>query len=539
MKTTKWIAAGLMTLAAVVNGVGHAQGTADSFTSINLAALSDQASVLPLSGTNMTSLRKWSDSQLTVLVGALGEVPTIPFADLPTNRLGMTMGGTFWSTSQPGVPYPADTAGVDLWRMADGSDLMNDLNVDYTALAASRMGIGAMDSRNSGLIGFGDNGGTYTPDGVTNTPISYGTNLWLSIAQTSVATGNMSGIISNTEADVELELQYTFDLTQPWRSANWIVYGSESTNWTPWNVPAISSSNLFLRVKSWGVDANGLPLWWEQQYGLTNVDPNALDSAGDGWTIYQKYELGVAPNVWVTPAAPQGVTVNFNQNALCASLKWLPCAGNIAGYTVQKSYQAIAGGSVQITDYTVSSGATYQDNLSGNAADVRNGNAYHIWYQVWANYTNGDQSSWSVSIPLQQPTVQAAITPGASGLSTVVALGVPTSAALVRLEFIDENAVSHNDTTFDYNGNTPVSSIINGQYPLPTSWIPPTNDAYGSASYALFAQTIDASGNPSAPTPVTTNWTVTPFQDGRVQMKQNLSFQLRAAPMNWSFAFDF
>jgi len=153
-------------------------------------------------------------------------------------------------------------------------------------------------------------------------------------------------------------------------------------------------------------------------------------------------------------------------------------------------------------------------------SDVRNGNAYHIWYQVWANYTNGDQSSWSVSIPLQQPTVQAAITPGASGLSTVVALGVPTSAALVRLEFIDENAVSHNDTTFDYNGNTPVSSIINGQYPLPTSWIPPTNDAYGSASYALFAQTIDASGNPSAPTPVTTNWTVTPFQDGRVQMKQ-------------------
>jgi len=84
---------------------------------------------------------------------------------------------------------------------------------------------------------------------------------------------------------------------------------------------------LFLRAKSWGVDVNGLPIWWEQQYGLMNVNPNALDSAGDGWTIYQKYVLGVAPGAWATPAAPQGLTVNFNQAGLTAVINWLPSAG--------------------------------------------------------------------------------------------------------------------------------------------------------------------------------------------------------------------
>jgi len=70
MKTTKWIAASLMTLAAVVNGVGHAQGGADSFSSINLGGISGQTGVLPLSGTNFMMLRFWSDVQLTILAGA-------------------------------------------------------------------------------------------------------------------------------------------------------------------------------------------------------------------------------------------------------------------------------------------------------------------------------------------------------------------------------------------------------------------------------------------------------------------------------------
>lgn len=214
MKTTKWIAAGLMTVAAVVNGVGHAQGAGDSFSSFNFAALSDQTSVLPLSGTNFMTLRSWSDDQLTVLAGALGEVPTIPFVDLPTNRMGMTMPGTFWSL-QEFAPFPSDTAGVDVWPMSDGSFLLDDFNIDYNALSASPMGMHAMDSGGFDLPGFGDDGGTNTLGGFNNgiSAPQYGTNLY--IAQTAVASGYLTGIGSNTIADVLYTIQSVTNLLEP------------------------------------------------------------------------------------------------------------------------------------------------------------------------------------------------------------------------------------------------------------------------------------------------------------------------------------
>jgi len=385
----------------------------------------------------------------------------------------------------------------------------------------------------------GDNNGTnyFTPNGFPFNVSDYGTNIWL--LETNISSGVVSGIISNTSPSVRLELQYTFDLMQPWQSADWFVYGSQTTNWTEFSVPAVSSSNLFLRVKSWDIDINGLPIWWEQQYGLTNVNPNALSSAGDGWTIYQKYVLGVAPSAWYTPATPQGLTVNFNESALTATVNWLPSRGNVATYTIEKSYQAHLGGSTQTSDFTVSSGSAYQDTISGNSPDVANGNLYNVSYKVRANYQNGNSSGWTPFAPLQQTTVAGAITPGASGLSTFVAMGIPSSAALIRLLFIDESAVSNNNNSFNYSEDIPVSSFTNGLYSLPTRLLPPVSDSYGNASYAVFVKSVDSSGNSSAPNIVATNWVQMPFYDGRAQLKENLIFQLRAAITSAPFSFYF
>ena len=68
----------------------------DSFTNINLSDLSDNG-VLALNGTNMMSLKFWSDDQLSTLVGALETVPTVPLSSLPTNRWGNFIGSTYWS----------------------------------------------------------------------------------------------------------------------------------------------------------------------------------------------------------------------------------------------------------------------------------------------------------------------------------------------------------------------------------------------------------------------------------------------------------
>lgn len=430
----------------------------------------------------------------------------------------------------------ANTAMSDL--EAEATTVVNLINQAQTTAAQPQ--VQAMDM---GVPSIPSNDGTNSnsPDGVTNNfpgfIVNYGTNLW--IGQVAVYSGNVTGIISNTSPGVRLELEYTFDLTLPWQSADWYVYGSESTNWTAWSVPVVGSSNLFLRVRSWAVDANGLPIWWEQQYGLANVDANTLDSSGDGWTIYQDYALGVVPGAWATPGTPQGLTVTFNQSAMTASISWIPSRGNVVNYTLEKSYQAHAGGSAQVNDYTVS-GTSYPDSISGNKPDVANGNAYDITYRVKANYQNEPSTAWTPAVPLQQTTVAAAIMPGPSGLNTVVTMGVPASAALVRLVFIDENAVSHNDDSDNYNGDIPVSSITNNMYLLPTAWVPPANDSYGSANYAIFAESVDSSGNSSAPTPVTsTNWVSATFYDGREQLKENLVFQLRAAPVEKSFSFYF
>ena len=131
----------------------------DSFTSINLSGLSDNG-VLALNGTNMMSLKSWSDDQLAALVGALETVPTVPMSSLPVNRWGNLIGGTFWSLQTPGIPFPSDTPGVDVWPMADGSFLLDDLSFDYDALSASPMlRMGTMSAEDAPDIPGGSGGG--------------------------------------------------------------------------------------------------------------------------------------------------------------------------------------------------------------------------------------------------------------------------------------------------------------------------------------------------------------------------------------------
>jgi len=548
MKTRHRICAGLVIFTIIGQGVAQAQETANYPSIMNLVAAADPSTVLPLSGTNMTSLHNWSDDQLTVLVGALNEVPTIPASSLPRGGIG----GTYWSMNQPGVPYPADTAGVDLWPMADGSFLMNDLNVDYTALSASPMGMGAMDSGFNGPPGFGDDGGPYSPD-LTNTiwAPNYGSNLWISIAQNAVAAGNMSGVISNTTADVQMELQYTFVLTQPWQSANpnWFVNGSELTNWTVWSEHALSSTHLFLRVRSWATeDGSGLPTWWEEQYLNTNVvNGDALDSAGDGWTINEKFAMGLNPNAWVAPAVPQGFMVQYNTSANTTTLTWQPSQGNINGYTIQKTDSYNYPPSV--TTITLhGTNATYTDSLSGDTEDPYNGNNYDVSYQVSANYSNGDSSAWTAQVPVQQITVSGAISPGPSGSTYLAVSGVPANAVSVRLLFIDSDTeYFYDDSSFNYDENIPVSSFTQGLYQLPAAWYPPATDAYGPANFRMYVASVDEHGNQSAanffdgeagwPT-AAYNWGI-PFYDCRVQLKQNLLFQLRSAPVDGSLQFQY
>ncbi len=207
MKPIKQIVLG-MVIAAMVGG--GTSGGQDAFSSINLSGLSDNG-VLSLSGTNIATFTSFSDDELSALVTVLYATPTIAASDLPTNRWGNALGGTYWSLQNPGLPpAPGDMIGVDVWPMADGSFLLDDLN--YNASPAFGMAASPM-LRMGSMSSFAMMGGIYNPNGSPSPLPNYGTNLW--IAQWTVPSNTATGIASNTIADVSYEMQWTTNLARP------------------------------------------------------------------------------------------------------------------------------------------------------------------------------------------------------------------------------------------------------------------------------------------------------------------------------------
>jgi len=519
----------LLILAAILIGETSVFGQSqDTFSSINLGAFSDQTGVLPLSGTNFMTLRTWSDPQLAILAGALDEVPTIPFVDLPKNRRGLAMGGTFWSLQEM-APLPADTAGVNVWQMADGSFLLDDLNFDYNALSASSMGMTAMHSGLNGPVTFGG-GGTFGPDDRTNSisPPNYGTNLW--IAQTAVASGFLTGIGSNTLGGVSYTIQSFTDLTHipnGWQYEGTIV-GSDLTNWTPLSVPQNNRTNLFIRLRSeLSSDGSGLPDWWEALYfGTNTVNPDAQDSAGDGYTIYQKYEMGVDPNKFVTPPAPPGFSVFYNSTAGNVTVSWQPSQGNVTGYTLKRfdSYEyrySVWGLPTNTTSFVDSSPVRFIVPEYGEPT-----------YTIYATYSLGYSATNTLTMFNPGTAVSAKIVQGTQGHNELLVQGpVPagiTNLLLTSSDF-DEDTWTYTETTF----NVPLSFLNNNIAVLPDDWF----DALGIVDdyEDWFVQTVGSNGSVSDMTPAGSfEWyqgseSPLPFLDGRQQLAQNATFLLRVA----------
>ena len=354
---------------------------------------------------------------------------------------------------------------------------------------------------------------------VSNTPVSFGTNL--SIVTFNLSNNLASLFVVNTGPDIMYEMQACTNLSQ----GNWFsegfLNGSELTNWTLANVPISKQGNLFLRIRSWlSSDGSGLPNWWEQQYfGTNSVDPNALDSANDGWTIYQKFELGINPGVFYTPPAPQGLTLSsYNAGTSTATLTWLPSPGPVTGYTIQ----------TPSGNFNTSS-TTFADNVSSLTAS----------YRVQAHYPGGD-SAWSayVSVPADFPISLIA---GPQTSAYLVVPSLPAGASKIRVSRYDLFAEGiYNDYSFDRYFDLPITTITNGFCQIPAACVEGLADFYGYANYLWEAQILDTNsyalsqvvdfgvgyGNVEGNGP---DWMIPPYFDGRQQLKQNLIFQLRAA----------
>ena len=449
-------------------------------------------------------------------------------------------------------PLPANIRNTALWPLGDDFYLLDDANVNYDAPTTKTLtASGGMQAMSMSVPSPDDGGDTnavvgealssFTPLNLVASPF------WLEI--TNLANNTAGLLLSNTIADVQYEILAAPTLTGLIQTG-WVsvgsVFGDELTNWTPTSVAATNQPALFLRVRS-DIDSAGvgIPDWWQLQYfGYVGIDPYG-DPAGDGWSNLQKYEYGMNPNSFNSPPAPQGVTVTYNPGSNMATVSWLPSSGPVTGYTVS------INGSV---NYNVSSPAnSFQIAVtpSNFYSELGNGDPNLIGnFQVQAKYTGGN-SAWSASVPLEANaySLLAYLIPGQQGSANLVVSALPPGTVNLRVTRIDVGAdESYGDSSFDTNFDIPVSLFTNGLYVLPSSLagMGPV-DSYGYSVYSWWAQTVDANGNVSGASilspgyyddpsfnyyPQSGTWPVTPYFDGREQIKQNLIFMLRASLNN-------
>ena len=543
MKTIRLFLTGMALSGVLIAGLYmlHAQDAATSLQSVSTAQTAGPDSIVQLTADSQGldlippgALPQSGTFWMMMPNGFSAPYPCPPPGQLPTYSLGW--GGEFLVDGTGGqvalTPWrQGRTAGATTVAGALALQASNVLGlIDMVQTVQLQQILSASPMKLSGMmkmdaipqLGGGDDNGTnaYNPLDNTIPPPDYGTNLW--IARFNVATNLATGVISNSAADIPYELQYTMDLIQPWQSAGWFAYGSELTNWTPFSVPAIGSSNMFIRVRSWQDGGSGLPLWWQSQYfGTNGVDPYG-DPAGDGWNNLQKFQLGLNPTNFYTPAAPQNVTMQVNNTSQQVTFSWQANQGNVSQYEIDKSGSAIG--------YVSASQTTFSTTLN---PDFYGTEFVAPTFTVKALYSNGYASAkTSLSQELSQLANPVQIIRNFLGQYELLAGNLPSGATTIHLFWpTNFNFFAHTEQSSYYD--VPVSSLVNGTYVLPDGLIESNASAlYGSTplveilrqsgqfDWEAFAQMGAASA---------------PFLDGRAQLKQNLIFLLRAATVDAPF----
>lgn len=454
--------------------------------------------------------------------------------------------GNFYSAQHaPGSasswpPLPANLMRFYFWPLDSNIFVLDDLNFDYsdapakTSVTANSMMVQADVAGPPTPGGGGGSTNTYNPTPLVSDLPDYGTNLY--VVSLGMVSGSLTGVASNTLADVEYAVQTNSDLT----TSNWVdtgqfILGSDATNWTQFILPPpLSTNNLFYRLQSeLSSDDSGLPNWWELKYlGTTSgINPNAQDSAGDGYTIYQKYEMGLNPNTFYTPLAPQGVNVTYDSTTGTVTITWLPSSGDVTGYTVTDAN----GHAYNVTGDSFTENVPYSPDF-----DFSYGNpTMQGSFQVQANYASGN-SAQSASVSLQPSTVFGSIIPGPAGGNLLAVANIPANAAYVRVFMYYSGVYINSDEyTIITNVDVPVTDFTNGFCPAYSSWLtlPAFQSALGSENHYFYLQSVDTNGNVSGGSQLIENWGPDNFYDGREQLKQNLTFQFRVADTISPFGF--
>ena len=251
----------------------------------------------------------------------------------------------------------------ELWTFGNQQTNTNDIAnefAQYNALANPPPHFGSFgDDSPPPFDGSTPGGGSGTTSGIYNPP--YGSNdFWLQILPIgtnayNTDTNSVTLILWGTVADVDYQIQSTTNILSS--NVVWTVegdiLGSDFTNFTTMTDSMLGRPTLYFRALPYTLDSDGdgLPDWWELKYSTssfplspTNADTDNTgipdgykqDSAGDGYNNLQKYQMGIPPNIWVTPPPPSNITILPLSGSTNDVLTWQPGGG----ITILRMYMA-------------------------------------------------------------------------------------------------------------------------------------------------------------------------------------------------------
>jgi hypothetical protein len=500
-------------------------------------ALAMAAGALLLSSWNDISLAQQPQSSPPIdtqaIIQAIISTPAQPASEAPKF-------GNFYSAQfgDKWPPLPADILNLPFWDLGEGFYLLCDTNVNYDALQQETADEASRSARGPEMM-------LKTGRGVKTSiamDISYpdGT-LWLEILRLgtnafNTDTNSVTLILHGTTNDN----QTTYEILGESNLACncWVVetnfLGASGQDWTPITVPLVQQPTMFYRARISNLDSDqdGLPDWWEITYGLDPNNPdtgntgvpdgNKQDSAGDGWTNLQKYQMGVPPNVFTTPPPPQGLTLQFNATNGAITLSWQPSSGAVTGYTVIRIDYA-SNTNWNVGTNTIFVDTSYPAYSASNAVLLQPSSSY----AVAAIYRNGAVSEYAQSDTINPTTatIPAELALQSDGSVRLAVTDIPAGVSNVLVTLQDVSS----DTTLT-NFYLPVSSLTNGTYTFSGGTMP--GDPNGATWYL---QGVLSNGLTSYATFAGTTWPEN--YDGRTQLQQNVSFLLRAGSLTAPFSY--
>ena len=222
MKRLKWIAAGLVILAAgatktVVGQDAASAGVQDSFSSANV------------------SLASATDEQ--IMLQAVESVTPVPFANISVKQRA----GTFWSAQHPPdspsswPPLPGNIFNLPVWPLGDGQYLLDDRQVDYVAIQSAIEAEAALTATPKTRTSMSMMASSLASSYAYGNPV-YLTNLVVSAGDSPPITASFS--IGGGTNFVPYDILMTTNVAMPVGSWNWLGIGYTANNYTFTNQPA-------------------------------------------------------------------------------------------------------------------------------------------------------------------------------------------------------------------------------------------------------------------------------------------------------------